>query len=261
MTMKNRFALLLVLMVAFSFSGCNQTNMENIHVSTTTGLNELCNDMPPIDDITAEFSNTFDVSDKIVVENMAVQPAFMKVFSDLESVYLEASNVVVGIVTDVQHTDDNAAPRTIYSFHVSETLKGDILPNSLISVSESNGYVRLSTFIDVYGNDHFTDLTEAEISNSVILQSVEGAPLPGVGEEYVIFLGNRKEEGRLAGAYSLIGNFMGKYVLDSNTKLYGRYIPSSNPDFYSIGNINSRTSTVEQPMSLETMKTIIAGLT
>ncbi len=217
-------------------------------------------DMSSTNDLTAEFCNTFDISDKIVVQSMAIQGEFIKVFNDLESVYEEADNVVVGTVCDIQYTDDDAAPRTIYSFNVSETLKGDIVPNSLISVGESNGYVRVSTYIDVYGTGYYVNLSEDEIENSVILQSIEGAPLPAVGEQYVVFLGNRKTEGRLAGAYAIMGNFMGKYVLDCNSGLYTRYVPSSDPDFYNVYKSDRQSSSTEHPMSLEEIKMSISAI-
>lgn len=269
-----------VLLVASMIMGCannaddGQNDLSELQTEKTgyempsDTLPEICesnnstsiSDMSNTNDLTAEFCNTFDISDKIVVQSMAIQGEFIKVFNDLESVYEEAVNVVVGTVCDIQYTDDDAAPRTIYSFNVSETLKGDIVPNSLISVGESNGYVRVSTYIDVYGSDYYADLSEDEIENSVILQSIEGAPLPAVGEQYVIFLGNRKTEGRLAGAYAIMGNFMGKYVLDCDSGLYSRYIPSSNPDFYYAYKSDNQSSSTERPMSLEEIKMVIAEI-
>ena len=97
-------------------------------------------------DNTAQFNNSFTVEGKPIIQDMSVA-----VYPNLESVYNTAANVVAGEVMDVRYTDDEAAPRTIYTFAVSETLKGDIAENSLISISESNGYVRMATVVEVYG--------------------------------------------------------------------------------------------------------------
>ena len=90
---------------------------------------------------------------------------------------------------DVRYTDDEAAPRTIYTFAVFETLKGDIAENSLISISESNGYVRMATVVEVYGVIPYEGITDDEIENGVVLQSLGGAPLPEAGDQCVIFFG------------------------------------------------------------------------
>lgn len=156
---------------------------------------------------------------------------------------------------DVRYTDDEAAPRTIYTFAVFETLKGDIAENSLISISESNGYVRMATVVEVYGVIPYEGITDDEIENGVVLQSLGGAPLPEAGDQCVIFFGGgQKQEGRIAGAYAVIGNFMGKYVLDQDTNLYLRFCPSEKPDLYTVYDPVTKVAIQEEPMSLPAIR-------
>lgn len=205
-------------------------------------------------DNTAQFNNSFTVEGKPVIQDMSVAVDFGVVYPNLESVYNTAANVVAGEVMDVRYTDDEAAPRTIYTFAVSETLKGGIVENSLISISESNGYVRLVTVVEAYGVIPYEGITDEEIENEVVLQSLGGAPLPKAGDQCVVFLGEQKQEGRIAGAYAVIGNFMGKYVLDQDTNLYSRFCPSENPELYSVYDPVTKADAKEEPMPLSTIR-------
>ncbi len=212
-----------------------------------------------LDDNTVQFHNSFTIDEKTIIQNMAVAVDFGIIYPDLRSVYNKAANVVVGEVMDVQYTDDEAIPRTIYAFAVSETLKGYIKENSLISVSESNGYVRVSAVIDAFGMAPYENITDEEIENGVVLQSLGGAPLPETGEQYIVFLGEQKQEGRISGAYAVIGNFMGKYILDQDTGLYSRFCPSENPELYTTHDPVTSAVIQEEPMSLSEIREKISS--
>lgn len=250
-------SLLAVLMVISltAFSGNNNPTQQNISSIKNTPSEKA------IVDNTATISNGFTLEGKDIVLKSSADADFAETYPNLESIYEKATNVVVGSVEEIQYTDEDAIPRTIYSFLVNETLKGGIEPHSKISVSESNGYVKMKTFIDVYGDAHFPDITQDEIENGVLLQSLGNAPLPETGDEYVIFLGEQKQEGRIAGAYAVIGNFMGKYVLDKSTDLYSRFCPSDDSELYTVKAPNTRAVTKEQPMSLATIKEKLTQLT
>lgn len=253
-------AVLLLMVSIFDFSGCSQCNTESVVDTTVSSFIEASDDTSTLIDETVRFENAFDISDDNSIQNVPIHGDFIKVYPNLASIYESAVNVAVGTVIDVQYTDEDAIPRTIYSFQISEVLKGDMIPNSLISVGESNGYVRLRTYIEKYGSGRFESLTEEEIENRVFLQSIAGAPIAAEGETYVVFLSERKAEGRLAGAYAVIGNFMGKYVLDSDSNLYKRFTPSTNPEFYVVDTPNSSALSPEQPMTLDEIKSIIEGI-
>lgn len=265
-----RFAVLIMIMYAILILGaCSDVGEQLEKVDTLETEKVVVMDertgksieSTHLDDNTIQLDNAFSVSEYYVIQEVSAAADFATVYPDLESVYSAASNVLVGVVTDIQYTDDDAIPRTIYSFQVLENLKGSVQAGSLISISESNGYVRMSTFIDTYGDDHFENLTDEEIEIGVILQSLGGAPLPSVGEEYVVFLGEQKVEGRIAGAYAVLGNFMGKYVLDTESERYSRFCPAEDATLYSVEDPRTRTISVEQPMTLEEIKAIIEQTT
>lgn len=216
------------------------------------GANErgaVFDEAPSITDCTGQFENAFNL-DGMTVSHPAGSDAgssasFSKTYPDFASLETDAANIVVGTVTDIAYTDDNAVPRTISTFLISETWKGDISPDSLISVGESGGYVRMATFIEVYGNDHFPDLREEEIESTVYAHSICGAPMTQVGDQYVLFLSEEKAEGRLAGAYGVIGGFMGKYIFHEETAFYARFCPAD-------------LDYTEQPMTLAELRDLAA---
>lgn len=266
--MKKLLLCILVVFMLGSFTACGEQTNESIisshnvsFESETTVNDDVANEsmVSELKDNTVQFNNSFVIEGKTIIQDMAAAADFAVIYPDLESVYNGATNVVVGEVTNIQYTDDEAIPRTIYSFAVAETLKGDIEENSLISISESNGYVRMSTFIETYGTAHFEDITDEEISNGIILQSLGGAPLPEVGEQYIVFLGEQKQEGRICGAYAVMGNFMGRYVLDQDTNLYSRFCPNEDPELYTIYDSVTRAIVKEEPMSLSEIKEEISS--
>lgn len=266
--MKKVLLSILVVFMLGSFTACGRQANESIISSNsasfefgTTVTDDVVDEsmVSELKDNTVQFDNTFTLEGKVSIQDMAAAADFAVIYPDLESIYDGASNVVVGDVTNIQYTDDEAIPRTIYSFAVTETLKGDIEESSLISISESNGYVRMSTFVETFGTAHFEDITDEEIANGIILQSLGGAPLPEVGEQYIVFLGEQKREGRICGAYAVMGNFMGRYVLDQDTNLYSRFCPNEDPELYTIYDSVTRAIVKEEPMSLSEIKEEISS--
>ena len=114
--------------------------------------------------------------------------------------------------------------------------------------------VRLVTVVEAYGVIPYEGITDEEIENGVMLQSLGDAPLPKAGNQCVVFWGKQKQQGRIAGAYAVIGNFMGKYVLDQDTNLYLRFCPSENPELYSVYDSVTKAAAKEKPMSLSTTR-------
>lgn len=256
-----------VLLLAALLAGCAggaegsaQAEEETGLPSVSTVVGETVEEERPLKDLTGSFRNTFSIEGRKIFQNQMIGADFAKIYRNIESLYHGAENIVYGTVRDIQYTDENAAPRTIYMFQVLDSLKGEIPADSLVSIGESNGFVRLQTFIDVYGKDHFGEISEEEVENGVIQQSVAGAPLPETGDRYVLFLGEKHTEGRIAGAYAVVGSFMGKYVLNPSTQLFARYQPSDDGDFYAVKDSATGAAVREESMSLEEIKEAVFEL-
>lgn len=256
-----------VLLLAALLAGCAggvegnaQAKEERKLPSPSAVAEEIAEEERILKDFTGSFRNTFSMEGRKIFQNQVIGADFAKRYRNIESLYHGAENIVYGTVRDIQYTDEDAAPRTIYTFQVLDSLKGEIPGDSLVSISESNGFVRLQTFLDVYGKDHFGEISEEEIENGVIRQSVAGAPLPETGERYVLFLGEKHTEGRIAGAYAVVGNFMGKYVLNASTQLYERYQPADDIDFYAFKDPATGAAVREEPMSLEEIEEAVFEL-
>lgn len=253
-----------VLLLAVLLAGCAGGAEGNTRAKEVPGpsivVEGTAEEERTLKDLTGSFRNTFSMEGRMIFQDQMTGADFAKRYSNIESLYHGAENIVYGTVRDIQYTDEDAAPRTIYTFQVLDSLKGEIPADSLVSISESNGFVRLRTFVDVYGKDHFGEISEEEIENGVLRQSVAGAPLPETGERYVLFLGEKHTEGRIAGAYAIIGNFMGKYALNPSTRLYERFQPSDDIDFYAAKDPATGAAVREEPMSLEEIKEAVSEL-
>ncbi|MCL2153110.1 MAG: hypothetical protein FWH57_09175 [Oscillospiraceae bacterium] len=151
--------------------------------------------------------------------------------ADMAIIYVDAvelsevaETIVRGEVLQTYYTDFDAHPWTFYDLKISAVYRGDLGINDTITVCEYGGYIRGSVWSKLYGEGR----TDEPISEDVLyFFSFFGAPLPKAGDEYVLFL---VEEPSIAGTFSLVGDFMGKYVV--NGESVSRHTPESEPYFY-----------------------------
>lgn len=170
-----------------------------------------------------------DFSSKII-ESMS--PSFSKLYKDQSELYEVATNVVYGTVKDTAYFDESGAAHILYDFAIDEVYKGSLNEGDVISVLTLGGYVRLSKYIEVYGNTRFEDYTDEQINATVMESDNMGIPTPEVGDKYLLFLSDpiADEAPFPNGAYVEKGSFMGRYAEQGDE--FVRYKPESEPDFY-----------------------------
>jgi len=253
------FTAIVILLIAMVLTGCQSTS-ETLMESAT----EQTDSSPDVQIADYQISNSiigsFSVDDNAIPFGQSSSlPDFATGYPDLISIFNSAPIAVAGtVIGEIQYTDDNAIPRTFYSLLVSDVFKGNVEPNSTITIVESNGYVRLSTFVDVYGDDHFGELTQEQIDNEVLLDSLGNAPLPKTGERYVLFLAEPESDGRTANAYAVFGNFRGKYIQNEQSGKYARYCPDGEEYLYT--KIADEIEVFEVPLSFSEIKNTLNSL-
>lgn len=167
-----------------------------------------------------------EVKSTSIIEQTTSTADFSSIVKNMKSLALESPNIVLGTISEVTYTDRNAIPLTHYVLSIDKSIKGSLTSGSKINVIESNGYVRLSTFIQVFGDDHHKNITDQERENTLILQSIDNAPLSKNEEKVVLFLAEQESTGDYIGSYRVMGNYHGKYVYDTKIGKFVRHVES-----------------------------------
>ncbi|MCF0121379.1 MAG: hypothetical protein HUJ65_07050 [Oscillospiraceae bacterium] len=167
---------------------------------------------------------TFDIAGKNIYSFGAGTVDFVKIFRCAEDLCEVAKTVVIGEVLEVFYSDKNAVAMTCYDFKISDSLRGDLGVNDIITVVENGGYIRGDVYDSIYGSVHFEKTLTAD---DLIASSFCGTPMPEVGDKYILFLGDTRY---MEGTYSPYGAFMGKYYIDGES-VY-RATPPSEPWYY-----------------------------
>lgn len=172
-----------------------------------------------------------------------------------------SSHVVVGEVIDLTYSDSvitesgNKAT-TIYSFAVSEVLKGEeIDAETIITVVEFQGYIRRS----VKRYSHDSDAVYAVSDGKVYyIETFADEPLIEVGDKYVLFIEPYECDYLDGKAYRNNLMFMGKYTCDEDG-LYQKYIWDWDFEwiqayFYDIDPVTGEKTLLEPPLTLDEIR-------
>lgn len=217
--MKKICLLMTLLLLTTTLTGCFHTN-EPV-VNKTVAINSFHPD---------DFSNKIEIKPTL---------EFEKIYKNMEQLNEDASNVVYGTVKEVRNFDESGAAMTCYNLLIKKSYKGNLHKNDMISILAVGGYVRLEKYIDVFGDERFSDYSTKERQSTVIKENPMDAPVPQVGDTYLVFLSDsvKNEAPFPDGTYSEIGSFMGRYYDNnksesSNEHQLTHYTPTDDPDFY-----------------------------
>lgn len=197
-------------------------------------------------DCTAVIENSFNE----IAENPNLIPVWMTgdfrtSYDTIEDLYSDSLCVVRGQIVDLTYSDVNASGKTFYSFAVEEVLSGkDINAETIVTMYDCQGYVRLSTFREQ--NSGVYSEYEEEADKTYLVSSF-GEPLVQIGEEYVLFIQSKDASWEYAGVegefYRILAPYVGKFKLNEDG-LYERYLPESDRSLYQL----------TEPVTLEEIK-------
>ncbi len=172
----------------------------------------------------AEASQTKQTPAKedIIISNSHMSDELMENFHSFEERITKSDAIVYGEVKDFEM----AAPEgfghiiTIKTFHVIETLHGDIEPDSDIRVTESGGYMTIADYqaslneetmqwmFPASSDSEVSKLSEAEKKKKYISEVWDGYYYPQIGERAVYCLKQRTNDETL---WRVAGAWQGKY--------------------------------------------------
>lgn len=156
--------------------------------------------------------DNFDPSGNIVASALGGSPEFSYIYEDSSELSQVSQLIVIGEVIDIQYTDTNARPSTLYDFRISEVLRGNFEKNDVITIEEYGGFVRGSVYKSVYGDLKFGNtLSDDEL---IQISPLGNAPSPKIGDKYILFLA---ESDIIPGTYCTFGTYMGKYIIKNGT--------------------------------------------
>lgn len=99
-----------------------------------------------------------------------------------------AEVIVRGEIVNIYYTSHDSSPFTQMDVRITEPIAGGYAQGDIISVYTYGGYISYADrFSQSEIDDFFSNMTEEQLENTLLLHTIEGAPLPEVGEEYVFF--------------------------------------------------------------------------
>lgn len=174
------------------------------------------------------------------------------------------TNVVVGEVLDITYCDTDGTAYTFYSFAVEDVLKGDEIEiESIITVLEYQGYKRMTT-LDALGTGYACEEYEnykGDRSKAFTIHNYANEPLVQVGDKYILFLSSKNHAFPLdfveGDFFRNELMFSGKYTMNEDG-LYAKFIPYHEEMRHKrVDETTGEVVLIEQPMTLEEMKTLI----
>ena len=151
-----------------------------------------------------------------------------------------AESVVAGVVLDLTYCDEGGEAKTFYSFAVTDVWKGsDVEEESIITILECQGYQRLSEVEKMYEkqgyHNWFSEYTSEQKERTYQLFTYVHEPLIEVGDEYILFLGEKENwdnKNYVEGDFFMLpAMYAGKYVRNEDG-LYEQFFEYGDRDYY-----------------------------
>ena len=183
-----------------------------VHTAAEKEIFDLTEQFSPVDISKLQESEVIEVGSS---------PSFMTSFRTLDEITKKSEYIVRGSAEKVYYTAIDGITYTVVDFLVTESLKGEIENNSLITVLFLGGYISMDEHIKSRGNaDKFSGIPKEKWSTTFVKRTVEGAPLPQEKENYLLCLGKNKG---FNGSYYPHNEYEG--VFQKTGETYERYLP------------------------------------
>lgn len=179
---------------------------------------------------------------------------FATIYNNPTDLLAGSNAAVYAQVESVEYFTLGGVPWNKMDVLVLDAYKGDVQAGDRISITQFGGYLPLAEQIRVFNDgDKFSNMTQEEIDNTVFKKTMEGAPLPEVGERGVYFLVTDSTPDLPEGAYEVKSSFQGKYILNDEGNLE-RYAPTEG--YYRIGEPESRAQDTDRMWNGERAYTV-----
>lgn len=194
-----------------------------------------------------------DITGKNVTE-IGSYACFATIYNNPTDLLAGSNAAVYAQVESVEYFTLGGVPWNKMDVLVLDAYKGDVQAGDRISITQFGGYLPLAEQIRVFNDgDKFSNMTQEEIDNTVFKKTMEGAPLPEVGERGVYFLVTDSTPDLPEGAYEVKSSFQGKYILNDEGILE-RYAPTEG--YYRIGEPQTRAGDTDRMWNGERAYTV-----
>lgn len=253
---------ILLLLIGILLTAC-QKNAGNGNDETSAAITETITetagevvtettkrDISEYKDCTTVIGNSFqEIAENPNLILVWMTGEFSRSYDTIKDLRSDSICVVRGKIMDLTYSDVGSSGKTFYSFAVEEVLwGGEIEEETIVTMYDCQGYVRLKTYSEVYGNSYAEYEDEAE--KTYLVYSF-GEPLVQIGEEYVLFIQSKDASWEYAEVegefYRILAPYVGKFRLNEEG-LYERYLPENDNQFYELA----------RPLSLEEIKEQLA---
>lgn len=210
----------------------------------------------------------YDISESKIIRNHNLGFTLTGVYNDIGEMYEDSDCILSGVVKDVEYFQHEYILLRKTNVLVKKSYKGDVEKNTLISILENDGYLRVKTLYEeakayyeehsededpkkkedyLYGITYMTDKKDIEDDGLFKLFYHDKPEDSKVGDELLLFLAKSSDDSykdkkiqlffgnRLSypeGAYTTLGLWMGKFTKDGQYYKRGEwyYITDFSPD-------------------------------
>lgn len=159
------------------------------------------------------------------IEEIGGYACFANIYNNPTDLLADSDVVVYAQVESVEYFTLEGVPWNKMDVRVLDAYKGGVQAGDRISIMQFGGYLPLAEQIRVFNDgDKFSNMTQEEINNTVFKKTMEGAPLPEVGNRGVYFVVEGVTEGLPKGAYEVNCSFQSQYILN-DSGILERYAP------------------------------------
>lgn len=210
----------------------------------------------------------YDISESKIIRDHNLGFTLTGVYNDIEEMYEDSDCVIFGVVKDIEYFQREYILLRKINVLVKKSYKGDVEKNTLISILENDGYLRVKTLYEeakayyeehsedddpkkkeeyLYGRTYMTDIKDIEDDGLFNLYYYDKPEDSKVGDELLLFLAESSDDSYKGkkvqlsfgdtlsypeGAYTALGLWMGKFTRDGEYYKRGDwyYITDLSPD-------------------------------
>lgn len=182
--MKKIYLVLISCVLALNIMGCSLSNKQSsnadISIKQQAGKKDLTKKLESV--------NLSQLDEESII-NVSSEFSFAYSCQSLDDIYDKSVYIVKGTVMNTYYTVIDGFSYTVVDLDVTDTIKGSIKDNTIITVLLSGGYMTLEQHISYYDDaERFAAISKEKMKSTYIETRLTDADFPKVKDEYVMAL-------------------------------------------------------------------------
>ena len=138
---------------------------------------------------------------------------------DLSRILRDAPVIIRGKVREVSYTSVEHNAWSIITIDIQQVYKGDVRTGGTLTVYQMGGYISMREHVGVYHDAERWGLSDSELDDKVVRQTVDNEPLPEAGDENLYCLTRTPENSPLPDSvYERLSPYGQLKVLDGGAR-------------------------------------------